>query len=122
MRFGLRTGDENHSRRRRDGFAGRLRNRASGRRRFRQRSAQHQATDTAIADTGLVCAAVREGCGAAGEIRVTDNAARLRRGGNRHLRAGEIGEQARESNRIGGRKRNQTLLQQPLAEKLVHRP
>ena len=57
-----------------------------------------------------------------GKISMADDAARLRRGGNRHLRAGEIGDQPGKRNRIGCRKRYETLLQQSLAKKTVHRP
>ena len=57
-----------------------------------------------------------------GKIGMADDAARLRGGGSRHLRAAEIGDQAGKRNRIGCRKRYETLLQQPLAKKPVHRP
>ncbi len=118
MGFGFGPGDENDDRGRRDALAHRPRYRNGGHRRWRQRRRQHQAAGAAII-ADFASAAVSGRCGLAGDIRVADNPAGLRRCG---LRAGKTGNQSGQRDCIGSRQRNDALLQQPPTEKLVHRP
>ena len=121
MRSGFGTGDEKRESRQRDALAWRLQCRNGGHRRWRQRCNQGEATDAAIVDANFAVTAVRGGRGLARKIGVADDAWLRCRSGC-HLRAAEIGEQAGKRNRIGGGERDKAPLQQPFAEKLMHRP